>query len=92
MTLEQIQTYWVVDPTHGDQRIMYTAVADATVMAVAVVHPGLKQWIVYLAGVRGENHDIEWIDIRRRGSMVSKAMAQLIFSGMPEELDYSVDL
>jgi hypothetical protein len=71
---------------------MYIAVADATVMAVAVVHPGLKQWIVYLAGVHGENHDIEWIDVRRHGSMVSKAMAQLIFSGMPEELDYSVDL
>lgn len=92
MTLEQIQTHWTIDPTYNEQRIMYTAVADATVLAVAVVSLLHKEWVVYLAGVRGENHDIEWIDVRRHGSLVSKAMAQLIFPGIPEELEYSVDL
>ena len=90
MTLDQIRTHWTVDPTDNEQRIMYTAVADATVMAV--VSPSMQEWIVYLAGVRGENHDVEQLDVRRHGSMVSKAMAQLIFPNMPEELEYSVDL
>ena len=92
MTLEQIQTYWTVDPTDNEQRIMYTAVANATVIAVAVVNPRTQEWAVYLAGVRGENHDVEWLDVRRHGTIVSRGMAREIFYAIPEELQYSGDL
>lgn len=89
MTLEHIQTYWIPDPIHTEQRVQYIAVADATILAVAVVHVGLCEWVVYIHGVAGINHDHEWLDVRRHGSKVSKAMAKLLFPQMPEGIKYS---
>lgn len=92
MTLEQIQTHWAADPTHNELRIRWTTVAEYTILAVAVVSPHSKQWVVYMKGVPGQKHELEWLEVRRHGSSVTKAMAQLIFPDMPEELEYSVDL
>jgi hypothetical protein len=92
MTLEQIQTDWITDPIHTEQRAQYTAIADATILAVAVVHVGMNEWVVYMHGVAGINHDHEWLDVRRHGSKVSEAMAKLLFPQMPEGMKYSSDL
>jgi hypothetical protein len=88
MTLEQIQIHWAVDPIHSELRLRWITVAEYTILAVAVVSPKCKKWVVYMKGVPGQNHELEWLEVRRHGSAVIEAIAQLIFPGMPEELEY----
>lgn len=92
MTIEQIQIHWVVDPTHSDLRLNWTTVAEYTILAVAVVSVHYKRWVVYMKGVPGQNHQLEWLNVRQHGSPVIEAMARLIFPNMPDELKYSDDL
>lgn len=92
MTLDQIRIHWTVDPIHIELRLRWTTVAEYTILAVAVVALKTKTWVVYMKGVPGYSHELEWLEVRRHGSSVIEAMAQLIFPDMPEELEYSVDL
>ena len=89
MTIEEIEQFWT---SHEGYFVRHTTVAEYTILAVAVVELYTKSWTVYMKGVPGQNHDLEWMEVRKHGSSPTQEMAQLIFPDMPTELRYTNDI
>lgn len=51
---------------------------DMHVLAVAVAGD-IGDWAAYVDAVEGENHDIEWQEVAKKGSKLSRKIASAIF-------------
>ena len=52
---------------------------DAYVIAVAVQGGFEKDWAAYIGAVKGQDHTVEWRDVKDHGAKLKKEVAEAIF-------------
>lgn len=58
---------------------------SSRVLVVASVNKAVGDWAVYIDAVPGHNHELEWSEVAKHGTKVSKEMGELLF---PEFKEY----
>jgi len=60
-----------------EKRVRYYAL-DKRVIVVAI-EGEIKDWAAYIGTVKGNRHSEEWYEVRRHGTKLPKAVAEILF-------------
>ena len=60
-----------------EKQVRYIAL-DRKVLVVAV-EGEVNDWAAYIGAVEGNNHEIEWLEVKEHGSKLSRTVAEAIF-------------
>jgi len=75
--LSAVETVW------NGRRVCYTPLASRVL--VVAIEGGGGYWAAYVDAVNGENHELEWENVARHGTKLSREIAEIMFPEFARE-------